>query len=286
MLRSCSRSLCVALAAGLLLAGCSDNLFSGFQDEGTSDDPKVLLADAQAALAQGDTTRALDYLERAHDLDPDDGEVRVMLVSTKFEMNDVDLLTIREIGEYIAGGGTTAFAKTDPNYICSFDGNPSNYEPFDFAAAPAFQRLTGLRTLFDEAETLLSDLGTNQTALSENIRARMLLIRAFTRAFQTVSAVDREVKQLSIQPFRLPGNDIGVCFDANQLNSISDAQQRVEDIQEIVVCTLLPGYDQAMADLRARNELLNGSTDNIIIDVMGDALDAMRNSLDATCTAS
>lgn len=279
-----SRTLGVVLVASLILAGCSDNLFSGLQDEGTSDDPKVLLADAQAALAKGDTARAVDYLERAHDLAPEDAEVRVMLVGTRFEMNDVDLLTIREVGEYIANGGMAAVAKAGPNYICSFDEDPSNYEPFDFAAAPAFQRLKGLSDLFSEAETLLGDLDVAESDLSDNLQARMLLIRAFTRAFQTVRAIDQEVKRLGIQPFRLPGNDIGVCADANQLNSISEAQQLVDDIQEVLKCTLLPGYEQAMSDLQTRNELLNGSADNIILEVMGDALDAIRNNLDASCT--
>lgn len=286
MLPSFARSLSAVLVAGLLLAGCTDNLFSGFQSEGTSDDPQVLLADADAALAKGDTTRALDYLERAHDIAPENAEVRVTLVGTKFEKNDVDLLTIREIGEYIANGSLSKRAKADPNYMCSFEGDPSGYETFDFAAAPAFQRLMGLSDLFTEAETLLGDLDASEADLSDDLRARMLLIRAFTRAIRTVGAIDQQVKQLGIQLFRLPGNDIGVCADANQLNSISEAQQLVEDIQNIITCTLLPGYERAMDDLQTRNELLNGSSDNIIIDVMGDALDAMRNSLDATCTAS
>jgi tetratricopeptide (TPR) repeat protein len=287
MLQSASRSLGLALLAGLLLAGCSDNLFSGLQSEGTSDDPQVLLADAQAALAKGDTTRALDYLERAHDLEPENAEVRVTLVGTRFEKHDVDLLTIREIGQYIASGGNPSVtAKAAPNYVCSFEEDPSNYATFDFAAAPSFQRLVDLNDLFADAETLIGDLDATQVDLPDDLRARMLLIRAFMQAFKTIKEIDYEVKQLGVQLFRLPNNDLGICADANQLSSISDAQQIVDDIQDLITCTLLPGYEQAMEDLRTRNRLLNGSEDNIVIDVMSDALDAMRNSLNAECTTN
>lgn len=286
MFSSLSRTLGGALVLALVLAGCSDNLFSSFDSEGTSDDPQVLLADARAALVNGDTTRALDYLQRAHEIDPDHAEVRVTLVGTKFEQNDVDLLTIREIGTYIASGSKAATAKSGGNYICSFDGDPSTYETFDFAAAPAFQRLANLADLFTEAETLLGDLDATQADLPDDLRARMLLIRAFTRAFQTIVAIDAEVKAMGVQLFRLPGNDIGICADTNEFSSISDAQEIVDQIQELMVCTLLPNYQGALDDLQTRNEILGGDADNIVLTAMSDALDAMRNSIDATCSTS
>ena len=286
MLLSLSRTLGAALVAGLLLTGCSDNLFSGLDSEGTSDDPQVLLADARAALANGDTTRALDYLERAHEIDPDHAEVRVALVGTKFEKHDVDLLTIREIGSYIANGSKAATAKAGGTYVCSFEGGPSTYDAFDFAAAPAFQRLVNLNNLFTEAETLLGDLDATQADLPDDLRARMLLIRAFTQAFQTIVSIDAEVKEMGVELFRLPGNEIGICADASQFNGISAAQQLVDDIQQLILCTLLPNYENALGDLRTRNEILGGNPDNVVVSVMSDALDAMRNGISATCSAS
>lgn len=289
MMSSLSRTLGLAFALVLLLAGCSDNLFSSLNSAGSSDDPDVLLADARAALSQGDTTAALEYLQAAHELDPDHAEVRVTLVGTKFEKHNVDLLTIREIGEYIANERLAVRAKTTKttaNYICTFDGDPAQYAAFDFAAAPAFNRLAGLSDLFEEAETLLGDLEAGRVDLPDPLRARMLLIRAFTRAFRTMVAIDAEVKNLGIELFRLPGNDIGLCVNASQFNSVSAAQQLIDDIQEVIECTLLPGYEQAMDDLRARNELLGGDTSNVLVDVMGEALDAIRNTLSASCSAS
>jgi len=286
MLSSLPRTLGGVLVLAVLLTGCSDNLFSSFDSEGTSDDPDVLLADARAALAKGDTSRAIDYLERAHDIDPEHAEVSVTLVGTKFEQNDVDLLTIREIGMYIADGSKAAVAKSSHTYVCSFDGEPSTYEPFDFAQAPAFQRLVDLADLFTEAESLVGDLDAVEADLPDDLRARMLLIRAFTRAFQTIVAIDAEVKQIGVQLFRLPDGDIGICADQSGFDSISDAQALVDSIQELIICTLLPNYEGALGDLRTRNEILGGGEDNIVLSVMSDALDAMRNSIDATCSAS
>lgn len=288
MQNSSLRILPLALAACLLVVGCDDNVFSGLNSEGTSDDPQVLLADARAALVQGDTAQAIDYLERAHEVDPDNAEVRVELVGTKFEKHDVDLLTIREIGEYIANSNkATATAKAgEPYYVCSFEGDPSTYPAFDYAQAPAFQRLAELSGLFEEAITLLGDLDPAQVDLPRDLKARMLLIRAFTRAFQTIVEIDTSVKELGAELFRLPSGAIGVCADATQLSSISEAQQIVDDIEQLTECTLLPGYDRAMDELRARNELLSGDPDNILTDVMGDALDAMRNGVSADCTAN
>jgi tetratricopeptide (TPR) repeat protein len=286
MLSSCSRLLGGCLVLALVLTGCSDNLFSSFDSEGTSDDPDVLLADARAALAKGDTTRAIDYLERAHDMDPDHAEIRVTLVGTRFEQNDVDLLTIREIGMYIANASKAARAKSAGTYVCSFDGDPSTYESFDFALAPAFQRLAALTDLFNEAETLLGGLDAVEADLPDDLRARMLLIRAFTRAFQTIVAIDAEVKSLGVELFRLPGGDIGICADQSQFDSVSDAQALVDSLQELIVCTLLPNYEGALDDLRTRNQILGGDDDNIVLSAMSDALDAMRDSIDATCSTS
>ena len=286
MLSSFSRVFGGALVLAVLLTGCSDNLFSSFDSEGTSDDPNVLLADARAALAKGDTVRAIDYLERAHDIDPDHAEVRVTLVGTKFEQNDVDLLTIREIGMYIAEGAKAAAAKSNHSYVCSFEGDPSSYEAFDFAQAPAFQRLANLADLFSEAETLLGGLDAVEADLPDDLRARMLLIRAFTRAFQTIVAIDAEVKDLGVELFRLPGGDIGICADQSRFDSISDAQALVDSIQELIVCDLLPNYEGALDDLVTRNNILGGDADNIVLSAMSDALSAMRNSIDASCSAS
>lgn len=278
-------TLAVTLAVGLLVAGCDDNVFDGLNSEGTSDDPQVLLADARAALAKGDTTQAIDYLERAHDVAPENAEVRVELVGTKFEKNNVDLIAIREIAEYIADGSKAlrTAKNADADYYCSFDEEPG--ETFDFAEAPAYQRLVGLSDLFDEAITLLGDLDASEVDLSEELTARMLLMRAFTRAFQTIVAVDQEVKEIEVDLFRLSNGDIGVCADASEFNSVSDAQQIVDEIEQIIDCTLLPGYEQAIDDLRTRNELLRGNLDSLILDTMGEALDAMRNSINGDCTA-
>jgi len=286
MLSSCPRLLGGVLVLAVVLTGCGDNLFSSFDSEGTSDDPNVLLADARAALAKGDTTRAIDYLERAYNIDPDHAEVRVTLVGTRFEQNDVDLLTIREIGMYIANASKAARPKSAATYVCSFDGDPSIYEPFDFAQAPAFQRLAALTDLFSDAETLLGDLDAAEADLPDALRARLLLIRAFTRAFQTIVAIDAEVKSLGVELFRLPSGDIGICADQSQFGSVSEAQALVTSIQEIIVCTLLPNYEAALDDLRTRNRILGGDDDNIVLSAMSDALDAMRNSIDATCSAS
>lgn len=280
------RTLPVVLVACLLLLGCDDNVFSGLNSEGTSDDPEVLLADARAALAKGDTAQALTYLERAHEIAPENAEVRVELVGTRFEMNNVDLLAIREIGEYIVDGAKAVRASaSEPNYICSFDEDPSTYPAFDYAEAPAYQRLAGLADLFEDAITLLGDVDVVEADLPDDLKARLLLMRAFTRAFQTIVAIDGEVKALGIDLFRLPDGEIGICADANQFDSISDAQQLVEDVERIIECTLLPGYEEALTDLRTRNDILGGDPDNLLLDVMSDALDAMRQGIDGDCSA-
>lgn len=288
------RTLSIAFVVCLLVAGCDDNVFSGLNSEGTSDDPQVLLADARAALAKGDTTQAMDYLERAYEIAPEDAEVRVELIGTRFEVNDIDLLAIREIGEYIAGSNKAAHAAgkaTEPIYVCSFDGEPEG--SFDYAQAPAFQRLAGLSDLFDEAIALLEDLDTSQADLSEDLKARMLLIRAFTRAFRTIVEIDTRVKSMGVDLFRLPDGTIGICAEVSEEpDSIEEAQELreeaeelVEEVERLIECVLLPGYEVAMDDLEARNELLGGEPDNVVVNVMGEALDAMRDGVNGQCAA-
>lgn|GEM_PF-2812427 len=86
------------LLSGFCIYGCgkSTNLFGWTHAEGKSDDPEVLLHDADAALASGDYQAAMDYYKKIVDNDSTNSLARYGYVTAymKKEFQDLDVATL------------------------------------------------------------------------------------------------------------------------------------------------------------------------------------------------
>jgi hypothetical protein len=86
---------CVILLAVGLLAGC--NVFSPFHSPGTSDNVNDLVSDAYEALDEEKYDKALEIMDRAMGIAPDDPQVRYLHAVTTVKSRDIDLLDVVEI---------------------------------------------------------------------------------------------------------------------------------------------------------------------------------------------
>ncbi len=113
------------LALLVLVAGC--NVYEPFHQEGGSDDPAKLLADAKVALANGEPQKALDLLDRAIALAPDDPQIRYYHAVAIIRVNDIDFLTFFDalgnvnLGEAPAGKKAVASLFSAQDGILLFD---------------------------------------------------------------------------------------------------------------------------------------------------------------------
>lgn len=131
---------CFLLTA--LLAGCS--ALDTAPGEGESDDPNVLLRDAEAALQRNEPALAVDYLRRAADLQPLDTplgiNVRIRLSTALLETAGVDALTLQQMVRPFAeipsapqaGSADKVFGTLQATKGCKFKEKPGlAFDPFD-----------------------------------------------------------------------------------------------------------------------------------------------------------
>ena len=269
-------------AASLIVAGCEANLFEGLGGSG-GDDVEVLLADARTALANGDAEEAVEYLKSAHASDPDHSEVRIELVRARFEANDIDLISLQSVGNFLINGDNSKQSGRTPDQpLCTFDAGATSSSVIDFSQSDAYQQLSALIEVFEDASELLNALGaSDRSELSTELEARLLLLRAFTRSFQVIDEVHEAALERSVELHRLSDGSIGLC--AEETEDLEQASGTVSEMQHLLQCDLLVQFEQALDDLRARNQLLGDTDQDVILNVMEDVLTALDDQLDANC---
>ena len=112
---------------GLLFSAC--NTFEGFYEEGGSDDPAVLIQDAQFAMQSGSPEQAVAYLEKAIEEAPAESAVKTRaqmhLATALLQSSAVSVLTLEDMARDLsaqleARGGTAASKGAGTSGFCSF----------------------------------------------------------------------------------------------------------------------------------------------------------------------
>jgi hypothetical protein len=88
------RALPIAVFA-VFLAGC--NVFEPFHTPGASDNVDDLLSDAHASLEEGRYARALEIMDKAKGIAPNDPRVRYLHAVSAVKAHDVDMLDVLDI---------------------------------------------------------------------------------------------------------------------------------------------------------------------------------------------
>jgi hypothetical protein len=119
-----SRRLSVIALLGLvaLLSAC--NVYEPFYQEGGSDDPLKLLADAKVALANGEAEKAFELLDRAIELAPDNPEIRYYHAVAVIRVNRIDFLTFFDALGEINGKSSAPNPKVVTALFSAEDGIP------------------------------------------------------------------------------------------------------------------------------------------------------------------
>jgi hypothetical protein len=288
------RTLSAALlvAALLPLAGCDES--------GLATDEASVIGDAQIARQNGDYGTAVALLEDALERNPSSVPVRSELGATLLEREDLNLLDLDRISQFVVegpGGSPLTTAPAGRGGTCAFTNDPTA-TPFDPTAVDGFPQIAASQSAIDSVLALIEpvlpaalrtfspcttigadgQLVYDQAGAAAQLRAtgmtdaqisQLLATNALARFLDAYLFVTTEVPQQTSW-YRLADGSIGVCA--------TDEDALVEQTEE-AISTL----GTALLSLDTRARAFGGTTD--LVDLALDAFDDIREALGDYCAA-
>ncbi|NNE68763.1 MAG: tetratricopeptide repeat protein [Rhodothermales bacterium] len=150
------------------LAGC--NVFEGLYEEGSSDDPQVLVEDADFAIQNGEAEKAIQYLEKALEKEPDNARALAKLTTVRLKVANVDVLTLQTlVDDFLAE--EIATKSGGQMQACRYSDGPGvTATEFDYRTSAEYTRLLGVQAALQAAQAngiqLLQAIGQ---ALDQNL---------------------------------------------------------------------------------------------------------------------
>ena len=273
------------LTFGLLVfAGC--NVFEGLYDEGASDDPEVLIADADAALQRGEPDKAVQYLEKAFEAKPQDPEIRTKLSTALLQQADISVITMIDLAEDITGNQNgsksgRAFSgsalKSGSQLACNFTGVA--VEQIDLTTNPSYQEVARHVATLRRVKALLDAVVSSAANLNSpppHLQNAALLSQAVTTVLVVLFDVQEKTDDLGATLWRLANKDVGLC---------ADDEAALLEIQTFIKCEQIPEMQDALDLLKQR---LGGSGDESAakeaIDEIQESIDLLESQIQVTCS--
>ncbi|MEM8484642.1 MAG: tetratricopeptide repeat protein [Bacteroidota bacterium] len=270
----------VVLSFGLLIAtGC--NAFEFMHDE-ESNDPDVLLDDARIAMQNGDPEKAVDFLEKALEKAPENPEIRIELSAALFQSNEIDLLVMKDLAEFISDdqnathlAGGIAY-KSPP--ACNFRDEVDTTIRIDFDIDPAYLLLLDNEEVLQRAVSLLSSTLESEAAqaLTDHVRSNAHLMRAIANMATSIIEIKQQADAAEASLHRLRSGNIGYC-------AANDAA--LAQLETFILCEKLPVIDEAVADLVNRQALFS-TGESELADAVATARTEISSAITRSCQVS
>lgn len=258
------------LGLGLLVGGC--NVFDISDAEPNSVD--ALLADARTALVAGETSRAVQLLERAFEKDTTDIRVRVELGNALYVDRGIDVFVLRAAAERLVppsdSASTSGSASLHPpraEAMCTDEARPdtstSRYASVSLNIE-SLRRLTGRQSVVERVHDLVvrGVLERRSEAFATadvRVRRKGLLVGA-----ATVLAGDLiELRRVFAGPVRSLVLDRGAS-SPRALLACADTEAELNRGHE-ALCALSRSAQRATRWLRERNEVSGSDQDNVLV---------------------
>jgi tetratricopeptide (TPR) repeat protein len=251
------RSAVLVLALALALGGC--NAFS-FQDDAPGDSPDELLESARAAMDAGDVEKAVDYLERAHDTDPEHAAVRVELAAALFAAEGIDALTLQQAAENLSGSvesatdaltaGTSATGASSKyqrssNLVCTDGADPiaERYIRVELATVTGVEIFLLSDAVLGRIAGLISDDFVSSkrfNRLEASLQGKGLLAKVVTEVATALVQLDRIAAEFDVNLYRTRDDVYLVCApDDNALvtgeSSLCSTARTIEVVRKLLV---------------------------------------------------
>lgn len=271
----------IVLSLSLLIAtGCNAFEFMYSED---SDEPDVLLDDARIALQNGDTEKAIELLEKALEKAPENSEIKIQLSSALFQANDIDLLVMKDLAEFISETPASKrkimqFTAVTNMPACNFRDDVSTTTTIDFSEDASYQLLLENVDVLQRALDLLYDTLDSEeaAALTENVRSNAHLMRAISNLAVSIIEIKLQADAAQASLHRLSNGSIGYC---------AEDESALTELESFIVCEKLPAIDQAVNDLVSRQALFS-SSDSELADAVASAREEITRAITVSCQSA
>lgn len=264
-------ALCILMAAGC-------NAFGFMYEDGASDDPDVILGDARIAMQDGNPEKAVELLEKALEKAPDNQEIKIELASALFQANEIDLLMMKDLADFIADAEPNIISKisiSQNSNTCNFTGSSSSARPLQFEAEEAYiDLLNNTETLSRTLELLAQSFDISLSPdVADHFIGNAYLMRAIATMGTSVLDIKAKADSLDATLYQRSGH-IGYC---------APTPSALAEIEAFVLCEQLPVFDAAIEDLLYRQSLL-GIQDSELVEAVGNARNELNNTTSLSCS--
>lgn len=260
----------------LIAAGC--NAFEFMHGDADSNDPDVILEDARIALQRGDAEKAIELLEKALEKAPESQEIRIELASALFQANDIDLLVMKDLADFIseAESGVASKSTQRHNATCNFTDAIETTRVLQFDAEEAYlQLLNNTETLERSIDLLAIALDVDAPAdLADHVVGNAYLMRAIASMGGAVLHINARADSLGAALHQRSNSSIGYC---------APTPEALAEIESFVLCDQLPVFNTAIEDLLFRQNLL-GLTESELVDAVSQARDELNSVTNLSCS--
>lgn len=262
------RSLFYAIALFSLvgLTGC--NVYDDVGPSATS--VEGLLADARVALTNENPERAVRLLERAHEKDSTDVEVRIELANALYALHALDVFGVRAAAKQLNGEEPVSGTEQTEQAACSNGAAPSRspdrFLTVSFDDESPLGEVAARRPQLRRVARLLVEgvLARRPDALAETppvVQAKGYLLAGLTRTSRRLLGVRTAVLDTESALYvdtETTSPSLVVCSPG------SNPRARVER----ALCRLRSGMQQSLAWLQARNEHVHSDQTSLLIDTL------------------
>ena len=260
----------------LIAAGC--NAFEFMYGSPDSTDPDVILEDARIALQSGDAEKAVDLLEKALEKAPSNQEIRIELSSALFQANDIDLLVMKDLADFISEEKPPSASKypQQQDASCTFSEPPETTRILQFEAEEAYLQLANNTETLDRAiELLIGALEIDTTEdLADHIVGNAYLMRAIASMGGAVLNIKATADSLGATLHQRTNNSIGYC---------APSPEALAEVESFILCEQLPVFNAAIEDLLLRQDLL-GLTESELANAVVQARNELNTVNSLSCS--
>lgn len=292
------------VAAALALTGC--NVFEGFYEAGTSNDPVVLISDAKQAMEQGEPAKAVVILEKAVEkTQPNTVErskVQINLATAKMAEANVSVVQLqRVIDDFtsrIDNGSPTPSGKSfgTAAEVCSYDPGDERREEIKLSEIDGYEKISSSQAVLAEVQRLVNDAlhfkGSAEPQFNIQARIDSLRGRGLTNGDVSEALLNSALAYVGSAYSHIvqAGGDQITWYrvfsqrDGYYAGYCAPAQEVVQQVKDETACSM-SDIQFSVSLLRSRATLFSaGSLAHEIADKAQEGYDKLQVELDGTCS--
>lgn len=238
------------------------------------------------ALQRGEPSKAVQYLEKALEKEPENAAIRTDLSTAMLQVNEVNIVKMISVIEAITGDasdqglfGKAAVLSKSYAAGCNFE-ESRKVEQIILSDNPAYQEIEAVVEELRRVHELLQPIIESQSKLDELTEAQRqtaLLNSAISEVLLVLVEIEHKKDELGAALWRLDNRDVGLCArDGAALH----------EMQSFVKCDQIPRLQSALELLKKRSGAVSDGDSGAkkAIDELQENIDLLEAQIEVTCS--